>query len=74
MLVCVSMCVCLYVCVCAPQVFYRERGSSMYNPFAYGIAMALVEVPYLIVQALFFVPTIYWMIYFLPYAKPVRAV
>ncbi len=43
----------------------------MYNPFAYGIAMALVEVPYLIVQAIVFVPTIYWMIHFVPTAQAV---
>lgn len=43
------------------QVFYRERGSSMYDAFAYGIAMALVELPYLMVQALVFVPIVYWM-------------
>ncbi|KXZ50445.1 hypothetical protein GPECTOR_16g619 [Gonium pectorale] len=47
-------------------VFYRERGASMYNPFAYGIAIALVELPYLFVQSLLFVPAIYWMIGFQP--------
>ena len=31
-------------------VFYRERGASMYDAFAYGIAIALVEMPYLLVQ------------------------
>lgn len=33
-----------------PQVFYRERGASMYDPFAYGVAIALVEMPYLLIQ------------------------
>lgn len=32
------------------QVFYRERAASMYNPFAYGIAISLVEIPYLLIQ------------------------
>ncbi|GIL86027.1 hypothetical protein Vretifemale_14307 [Volvox reticuliferus] len=47
-------------------VFYRERGASMYNPFAYGAAIALVEMPYLLIQALIFVPIIYFMIGFDP--------
>lgn len=36
----------------------------MYDPFAYGIAIAVVELPYLLVQALCFVPIAYWMIAF----------
>ncbi|GLI71055.1 hypothetical protein VaNZ11_015971 [Volvox africanus] len=47
-------------------VFYRERAASMYNPFAYGAAIALVEMPYLLAQALTFVPIIYFMIGFDP--------
>ncbi|KAG2488519.1 hypothetical protein HYH03_012840, partial [Edaphochlamys debaryana] len=47
-------------------VFYRERGAAMYDPFAYGLAIALVELPYLLVQAFIFVPIIYWMIMFEP--------
>lgn len=31
-------------------VFYRERGALPYDPFAFGVAIALVEVPYLILQ------------------------
>lgn len=31
-------------------MFYRERGALPYDPFAYGFAIALVEVPYLILQ------------------------
>lgn len=31
-------------------MFYRERGALPYDPFAYGIAIALVEIPYLILQ------------------------
>ena len=37
-------------------VFYREQGSSMYDAFAYGVAIAVVEIPYLLVQTLMFVP------------------
>jgi hypothetical protein len=35
---------------CPGQVFYRERGAAMYDPFAYGLAMAVVELPYLLLQ------------------------
>lgn len=31
-------------------VFYRERGALPYDPCAYGVAIAMVEVPYLILQ------------------------
>jgi hypothetical protein len=31
-------------------VFYRERGALPYDPFAYGMAIALVEIPYLLIQ------------------------
>ncbi|PNW84179.1 hypothetical protein CHLRE_04g224500v5 [Chlamydomonas reinhardtii] len=45
-------------------VFYRERAASMYDAFAYGIAIALVEMPYLLVQACTFVPIMYFGIGF----------
>lgn len=32
-------------------VFYRERGASMYDPFAYGLAVSAVEVPWVALQA-----------------------
>lgn len=41
-------------------VFYRERGAAMYDPFAYGLAVALVELPFLAAQALLFVPIVYF--------------
>jgi hypothetical protein len=31
-------------------VFYRERAASYYNPWAYGLVISLVELPYQIVQ------------------------
>lgn len=31
-------------------VFYRERGALPYDAFAYGTAIALVDMPYLIAQ------------------------
>ena len=31
-------------------VFYRERASATYNPWAFGITMAAVEIPYVIAQ------------------------
>eukprot|EP00877_Chromochloris_zofingiensis_P010755 jgi/Chrzof1/5933/Cz16g21030.t1 len=45
-------------------VFYREFGASPYDPFAYGLTIALVELPYLAVQASIFTPIIYFMIGF----------
>ncbi|KAG2425082.1 hypothetical protein HXX76_013991 [Chlamydomonas incerta] len=45
-------------------VFYRERAASMYDAFAYGIAIAMVEMPYLLVQACTFVPIMYFGIGF----------
>jgi hypothetical protein len=36
-------------------VFYREQGSSMYDAFAYGFALAVVEMPYLLIQSVLFV-------------------
>ena len=31
-------------------VFYRERGALPYDAFAYGTAIALVDMPYLFAQ------------------------
>ena len=31
-------------------VFYRERAASYYDPWAYGIVISLVELPYQLVQ------------------------
>lgn len=45
-------------------MFYREFGASPYDPFAYGLTIALVELPYLAVQASIFTPIIYFMIGF----------
>jgi len=42
-------------------VFYRERAASMYDPFAYGFAMAIVEIPYLLIQSTLFVPIVYFL-------------
>lgn len=41
----------VYVCAGMERVvFYRERGALPYDPFAYGVAIAVVEIPYLILQ------------------------
>jgi hypothetical protein len=42
------------------KVFYRERAASMYNPLAYGLALAVVELPFLAAQALLFAPAVYF--------------
>lgn len=31
-------------------VYYREQAASYYNPWAYGIAISLIEIPYQLVQ------------------------
>lgn len=52
-------------------VFYRERAASMYNPFAFGLALSVVEIPYLLMQTLIFMPIVYWMVGFIPDAGKV---
>ena len=44
------------------EVFYRERSSSMYAPFVYSTALAVVELPFLFVSLLFFALPAYWLI------------
>ncbi|XP_021298557.1 pleiotropic drug resistance protein 1-like isoform X2 [Herrania umbratica] len=45
-------------------VFYRERAAGMYSPMAYALAQAMIELPYLFVQAVVFGVIIYAMIGF----------
>lgn len=52
------------------QVMYRERAASMYAVLPFGIATGVVELPYLITQALIFVPIAYFMIGFDGSAEP----
>lgn len=52
------------------QVMYRERAASMYAVLPFGIATGVVEVPYLLAQALIFVPISYFMIGFSASAGP----
>lgn len=42
-------------------VFYRERSASMYQPIAFAAALLIVEIPYLMLQASFTIPIIYFM-------------
>ncbi|GBF90608.1 ABC transporter G family member protein [Raphidocelis subcapitata] len=42
-------------------VYYREQGAAAYNVFAYGFALALVELPYTAMQAVLFTPVVYFM-------------
>ncbi|KAG1677137.1 hypothetical protein FOA52_000943 [Chlamydomonas sp. UWO 241] len=46
-------------------VYYREQAAQYYNPWAYGLVMSLVEVPYQVVQAVVFVSINYWMVAFI---------
>lgn len=52
------------------QVMYRERAASMYAVLPFGIATGVVEAPYLVTQALIFVPISYFMIGFKASAEP----
>ncbi|KAL4442124.1 hypothetical protein ABPG77_011385 [Micractinium sp. CCAP 211/92] len=42
-------------------VFYRERSSSYYAALPYAAASGVVEIPYLVVQAVLMVVISYWM-------------
>lgn len=42
-------------------VFYREKAAGMYRVLPYAAAMQLVEVPYLIIQAVVYSAIVYWM-------------
>jgi hypothetical protein len=46
------------------QVFYRERSASLYNPFAYGVAISLVELPYLLALTAVYMPITYFTVDF----------
>ncbi|KAG1677139.1 hypothetical protein FOA52_000945 [Chlamydomonas sp. UWO 241] len=50
-------------------VYYREQASSSYNPWAYGLVMSLVEVPYQIVQVVVFICIMYPMVSFVMTAE-----
>lgn len=52
------------------QVMYRERAASMYAVLPFGIATGVVELPYLLTQALIFVPISYFMVGFRAEAGP----
>lgn len=45
-------------------VFYRERAAGTYAVFPYAMALQVVEIPYLAVQAILYVCTVYFMIGF----------
>jgi len=38
----------------------RERAAGLYSVSAFSLAQLLVEVPYLIVQAIVYVSMVYW--------------
>jgi hypothetical protein len=46
------------------SVFYRERAVSMYGVLPYAISAALIEVPYILLQVLLFIPVMYLMVGF----------
>ncbi len=48
----------------------RERAASMYHPVAYGLSLTLVEIPYMLAQAVVFCGTAYFMVGFSRLAEP----
>eukprot|EP00891_Asterochloris_glomerata_P003325 jgi/Astpho2/3325/fgenesh1_pm.00054_%23_6_t len=45
-------------------VFYRERAAGMYASYPFSAAQAIVELPYVGVQAVLYCCITYWMVYF----------
>lgn len=45
-------------------VFYRERAAGTYDPLPYGLALSIVEIPYLLVQSGSYAVLIYFLIRF----------
>lgn len=45
-------------------VFYRERAAGMYSALPYAFAQIIVEIPYVLVQSIYFTPLIYGMLGF----------
>lgn len=45
-------------------VFYREKASGMYSALAYGLAQVLIELPYILVQAVLYGLIVYAMVDF----------
>eukprot|EP00798_Chlamydomonas_sp_ICE-L_P003260 gene3260-13284_t len=45
-------------------VYYREKGARMHAPSNFAIAQGLVEIPYIIVQAIVYSLIVYWMVGF----------
>lgn len=45
-------------------VYYRHRAAAMYNPWTLSFAQGIVEIPYLLVQAIVMVVMVYWMVGF----------
>ena len=47
---------------CRSTVFYREKAAGAYGVAPYVLAEALVEVPYVIVQATIYSLVVYWWV------------
>ncbi|KAK2077910.1 hypothetical protein QBZ16_003778 [Prototheca wickerhamii] len=45
-------------------VFYRERAAGLYGVLPFSAAQQLVEIPYLVAQAVVYAAIVYWMIWF----------
>jgi len=46
------------------SVFYRERAAGMYSALPYAFAQGIIELPYIMVQSVFFVLIVYSMVRF----------
>jgi len=42
-------------------VFYREKASNTYSPYAYAFSMFIVEIPYIILGAIFYTLPFYYL-------------
>lgn len=61
----ISNCLSIQHLVAAQRtVFYRERAAGMYSVLPFALAQLLVEIPYLVVQALVYSSIVYWMVWF----------
>ncbi|KAL6781025.1 hypothetical protein ACKKBG_A09460 [Auxenochlorella protothecoides x Auxenochlorella symbiontica] len=45
-------------------VFWRERAAGLYGVLPFAAAQQLVELPYILIQAVVYVSIVYWMIWF----------
>ena len=62
------------MCICFPDLCWvcRERAAGYYATYPFALAQLLIEIPYVLVQSVFFSCITYFMIYFYIDAGRVR--